>query len=366
MVSSTQIEPYSGKPDKKRFIDAVKMEPIDRVPNFEIVLEDKHVEKILKKEAGSTIGLGGDPGKGAEGILERPLYPDDYIDLCDAIGQDIMFMEVGFWTPFKRRGNGGLVDALDKTVKNRKDFEELVVDTQPKVDYAKKYIREYKDALERRNSDIGIICGGGCIFQTLYEFVVGMNDFMMMCYEDKTLVEDMLEISTEHFVTLFKAVVEAGADLIYPADDVAFKTGLFIPPKMFKQMWLPRIKRIIEPALEAGVPVAFHSDGKLDDLVDDLIEIGVDLLVNMDPYCTDYRDYKKRYGSRIALWGNVDIEFPLAKGTPEDVEKEVIEQMKVLKPGYGYVAGSSHVFSNFIPHENFITMINSFHKYGEY
>ncbi len=367
MVSSDHFKPYEGEPDKERFCAAMKRKPVDRVPNFEVVIEDKHVEKILGKWAGGTIGLGGDPGKGADSEIERPMYPDDYIDLCNVIGQDTMFMEVGFWTPFKKEDEKGkLVQVSDRSVKTRKDFESLVLDSKSKIDYAVKYIKECKETLKRRNSKIGLICGGCCIFQTLYEFVVGMNDFMIMCYEDRKLVEDMLEVSTEHFVKLMKAVVKAGADFVYPCDDIAFKTGLFIPPKLFKEMWNPRMRRIMEPALEARVPIIFHSDGKIDEIVEDLIEMGVDFLVDMDPYCTDYREYKKKYGSRVALWGNVDIEFPLAKGTPEDVENEVIRQMKVLKPGYGYIAGSTHVFSNFIPHKNFITMINAFHKYGKY
>ena len=77
-------------------------------------------------------------------------------------------------------------------------------------------------------------------------------------------------------------------------------------------------------------------------------------------------DYKKRYGGRIAFSGNIDIEFPLSKGTPEDVEFDVKEHMQVLKPGYGYVASSSHSIVNYIPHKNFITMINAIHKLGIY
>jgi len=94
--------------------------------------------------------------------------------------------------------------------------------------------------------------------------------------------------------------------------------------------------------------------------------MGVNCINPLDPYCIDYRDYKKRYGKRIALCGNIDIEFPLSKGTPEDVEKDVKEHMDVLKPGYGYVSNSSHSIVNYIPHENYIAYINSVHKYGKY
>jgi len=80
----------------------------------------------------------------------------------------------------------------------------------------------------------------------------------------------------------------------------------------------------------------------------------------------DYREYKKKFGKDIALWGNIDIEFPLAKGTPEDVEKDIKEHMDVLKPGNGYICSSSHSIVNYIPYENFIAFINSVHEYGKY
>ena len=126
------------------------------------------------------------------------------------------------------------------------------------------------------------------------------------------------------------------------------------------------MSRIIEPALEKGIPVLFHSDGKIDDIVEDLIEMGIDCLNPMDPYSIDYREYKKRYGSKLSLFGNMDIEFPLSKGTPQDVDRDVKQHMQILKPGYGYVAASSHSIVDYIPHENFITMINAIHKYGKY
>lgn len=165
---------------------------------------------------------------------------------------------------------------------------------------------------------------------------------------------------------MVKRAVEEGVDFIWPADDVAFKTGLYLPPKIMKEMWIPHLERIIEPAISAGKPVMFHSDGKIDDIIPWLIDIGVDCINPMDPYGVDYREYKKKFGNRVCLSGNIDVEYPLAHGTPDDVEKDVKEHMEVLKPGSGYVASSSHSMVNFIPHENYQAMINAIHKYGNY
>lgn len=366
MINSKYIETLDEKPDIGRLIAAFRNEPVDKVPNLEILIEEKHVEKLLGRYAGNTQSYGGDPSKGV-GHEGRPMHPNDYIDLCNIIGQDAMIFEGGLWTPFKKKDkDGNLILIGDRSVKKRKDFENLILDSNTHIVNTVNYLREYKDALKKKNSKIGVSCIYGCILQSLYEFVVGMNDFMIMVYEDRGLVEDMLELSTEHYVKLTKALVEEGIDFIFPADDVAFKTGLFIPPKLFKEIWVPRMARIMEPAVSAGVPVFFHSDGKIDDVVEDLIEMGLNCLNPMDPSGVDYREYKKRYGDRLCLSGNVDIEFPLANGTPDDIEQDVKEHMKVLKPGYGYVATCSHSIVNYIPHENFIAYINAIHKYGKY
>ena len=131
---------------------------------------------------------------------------------------------------------GSRIEALLK-----EDFDFVSLSLEQGIDITKEEtlakIKEYKDAAKERNSKIGVSCIYGCILQSLYEFVVGMNDFMIMVYEDRELVEDMLEVSTEHYVKLTKKLVEGGIDFIFPADDVAFKTGLFIPPKIFKEIW---------------------------------------------------------------------------------------------------------------------------------
>ena len=367
MVNTQMIEPFSGEPDKERLLAAFKRKPVDRVPNFEILYEDNHVEKLLGRYAGNTLAYGGDPAKGADANQGRPMYPDDFLDLCEIVGQDAMLVGSALWVPFVRLNNdGSLVPAYDRKVKTAQDFSKLILDSDTQISETIKYLEEYKEAIAKRNSRIGVGVLCGSITQTLYEFVVGINDFMMMVYENRGLVEDMLEVSTIHSVKMTKLLVKNGVDFIFAADDVAFKSGLFIPPKIMKEIWVPRIARIFEPAVNAGIPVMFHSDGKIDDMVEALIEIGLDCLNPMDPYGVNYREYKKRYGSRLCLSGNVDIEFPLSKGTPEEVDADVKSHMDVLKPGYGYVATVSHSVVNYIPHENVITYINAIHKYGSY
>jgi len=359
-----ELKPFPGKPDINRLIAAFRREEVDRVPNFEVLIEDQHVEKLLGRYAGNTLAIGGDPAKGieeAEGA--RPMYPKDYIELCNLIGQDAILVEA-LWTPFKKWKDGKLVMVGDRSIRTREDFEKLEMPNESDIEKHLEYVREYKEAVKGTKIGVGVIFG--CLSQTVYEFLFNMNDFMLLIYDDRDFLEELLEISTDYWVKFVKAVIKEGVDFMYPADDIAYKNGLFIQPEIFKPMWVPRMRRIFEPIVNAGLPILFHSDGKLDEIVDDLIDIGVTCLTPMDPYGIDYRDYKKRYGDRIALHGNIDIEYPLVRGAPEDVERAVKEHMDVMKPGGGYVCSSSHSIVNYIPHENFIAMLNAIHKYGAY
>jgi 5-methyltetrahydrofolate--homocysteine methyltransferase len=364
-----KLESYTGQPDIQRLFAAFKRKKVDRVPNFEVLIEDQHVQKLLGRFAGNTLSYGGDPAKGvSEGEGARPMKPDDYIELCKMIGQDAIVVEA-IWTPFKKRKPDGSVGGLiaDRSIKTREDFRRLVVlPDDADIEAKMAFVREYRQAIDRSGTKIGFCVLFAAFFQTLYEFVIGLEDTMKMVSQDRDFLEELLEISTEWCVKFSAAAVKNGVDFIWPADDVAFKTGLFLPPALMREIWAGRMKRICAPAVAAGKPVLFHSDGKIDELVPMLLDMGVDCVHPMDPYGCDFRDLKKRFGGSVCFAGNIDIEFPLAHGTPADVEKDVKAHMEAMKPGGGYVCGSSHSIVNYVPHENFIAMLNAVHRYGAY
>lgn len=359
------IEPYKGEPNIQRLIAALRGESLDRVPHFEILIEDQHVERLLGRKAGNTLGVGGDPAKGAaaaEGV--RPMYPKDYIELCRIIGQDAIALEA-LWTPLKHvRADGSLGPITDRSIKTRADLARIVWPGEVEMEERLQYVREYVAAAQ--GTGIGVVFACGSIFQTLYEFVVGLSDCMIMVMEDPDLFEELMSRSADYYAELARRVVQAGVDVFFAGDDFAFKTGLFVRPEIFKPLWRRHYDRILAPAREARLPIMFHSDGKIDDAVEMLVEMGVNAIHPMDPSGIDYRDYKKRYGDRLTLFGNIDITWPLVEGTPTDVERDVREHMEVLKPGGRWVAASSHSIVNYVPHENFLALINVLHKYGAY
>jgi uroporphyrinogen decarboxylase len=292
------------------------------------------------------------------------MYAADFVEMNKLTGQDALLMEA-LWTPLKKRKEDGrLVQITDRSIKTRADWQQVVLPGDAEIEERIQYVREYKAAVKGTRQ--GVVLLAASIFQTLYEFVIGLTDAMMMVMEDRDFLEEMLDVSANYSVRLVQAAVAEGIDVMYMADDYAWKQGLFVPPAIFKEMWLPRAQRILAPALSAGLPIIFHSDGKIDDTVEWLIDSGVNCINPMDPYGIDYRAYKKRYGDRLCLWGNIDVEWPLVHGTPQDVAADVRAHAEVLMTGGRWVAGSSHSITNFVPHENYLAMLNAFHEYGMY
>ncbi|MFH1615825.1 MAG: uroporphyrinogen decarboxylase family protein [Planctomycetota bacterium] len=372
---------YSGKPDKNRLINALKGEPVDRVPNFEILIADKLVEKILGRHIGSSaIGFIKSGSESLEKTRKtrkaakipneefRPVHAADYIELCKAIGQDAI--AIGSWNApfFTTDEQGNLILAKGRKFKNRDDIKKnLILPTENMAwfeSWLGPYIREYKKEAAKENIAVMVSCGA--LIEQIYEHLFGIEDFSLLLYDDYQLIEELLDAGVEFWVNTVDFLLKEGVDLIQFADDFAYKSGLLIDPDKFRKLWLHRYKKIIEPVVNSGRPVCFHSDGNILEMIDDLIEMGVSCLNPIEPYGMDIEFVKKRYGKNLALLGNIDVGFPLARGKAEDVEADVKKHMEMLKPGYGYICASSHSLSNDIPGENLVAFFDAIHEYGVY
>jgi len=108
--------------------------------------------------------------------------------------------------------------------------------------------------------------------------------------------------------------------------------------------------------------------GSVSELLDDLIDVGVDILnpvqVSADGMQTD--QLKQRFGNRLSFWGAMDTTEVLPNGTVDDVRSEVRRIMQDLAPGGGYVLASVHNLQADIPPENIVAMFEAASQYGKY
>jgi len=178
----------------------------------------------------------------------------------------------------------------------------------------------------------------------------------------------LLDLITERQIAKARAFATAGVDLICTGDDVAMQNGLLMSHKMWKQWFRPRLERVIHAAREIKpeVLIWYHSDGKINDLVPDLISVGVDILNPVQPECVDHRWIKATFGDRLSFSGGLGVQSILPFGTPEEVRMHVKQTIEILGKGGGLIVGPSHVIERDTPIENILAMLDAIDQYGKY
>ncbi len=130
----------------------------------------------------------------------------------------------------------------------------------------------------------------------------------------------------------------------------------------------PRYARLCREYKDTNpdIKIAVHIYGYIEPIIDDLIEVGVDILNPVQPLSMDPERLKKRYGRHISFWGAVDDQKVLPFGSPADVEKEVLLRLKQLAPGGGYILCSSHNIQPTTPPENIRAFYKAHKRFGSY
>ncbi len=153
-------------------------------------------------------------------------------------------------------------------------------------------------------------------------------------------------------------------------DDQGTQNSLMISPDMFREFIKPYLRSQIETIkANADVKVLMHCDGAVLRIVDDLIDIGVDILNPIQTVVDGFEDtyaLKEAYGDRICFHGGIDVQQVLPNATVEEVRREVAGRIYDLGRGGGYMIAPCHNINVDIPVENAVTMFDAAHQSGHY
>jgi uroporphyrinogen decarboxylase len=127
----------------------------------------------------------------------------------------------------------------------------------------------------------------------------------------------------------------------YIAEDMGTQEGLMFSPAQINEFLIPRMKRMIDLAHQAGAYAFYHSDGAVRKILPDMIAAGIDVLNPIQWRCTgmERRALKRDFGAQVIFHGGVDNQYTLAFGSEAEVRDEVIENLAVLGEGGGYILG---------------------------
>jgi uroporphyrinogen decarboxylase len=154
--------------------------------------------------------------------------------------------------------------------------------------------------------------------------------------------------------------------LAFVAEDFGGQLGLIVSPDIIRNVFLPRMKRMIDLGHQAGAYVFHHDDGAIRKIIPDLIEIGVDILNPIQWRCEgmDRKELKRDFGDKLVFHGGVDNQHTLAFGSTEEVREEVVYNLEVLGKGGGYILAPCHAIQSISPVENIIALYEAGYEHG--
>jgi uroporphyrinogen decarboxylase len=261
-------------------------------------------------------------------------------------------------------GPGRYTEAVGKPLKEDGDIDNYNP-PDPKIesryDSSKKLIEEYG----KEYPIIGVVV---CtIFETAWA-LRGLENLMIDLVQNEELANRILDIPYNYHLYAGKRLAELGVDLIWTGDDVGGQEGMIMSTEMWRKYFKPRLAIMWSEfkSINPDIKIIYHSDGNIDPIVDELVEIGMDVLNPVQPKCMDPYRLKKRYGKNLSYLGTIDIQETLPFGSPEEVEAETKERIKYMGPGGGFVLAPSHHVQVDTSLKNFFTFWESVVKYGKY
>jgi len=152
----------------------------------------------------------------------------------------------------------------------------------------------------------------------------------------------------------------------YVAEDMGSQRSLLYSPEHIREFLVPRMKRIIDLVHQAGAFVFHHNDGAIRKIIPEMIDAGIDVLNPVQWRCAgmEREGLKRDFGEDLIFHGAVDNQQTLAFGGEEDVRREVLDNIRVLGEGGGYILAPCHNIQAISPPENIVAMYETGYQYG--
>lgn len=375
---------------KERVLAALDGREPDRVPIGEFAIDFDTVEKILGHEtylrakAKSQIAFW-------EGRYDEVVdsYVKDHIELHEKLDLDIVTFPMATWDlppvtgdpPPRKVDDTTWEDSFGRIYKYSDITADITCIKDPvleeKVFKAEDYQKEPEpvrrdelswqilDQVIQRFKNEKFICGpsGGEIG------IVFLGNLERGCME-LAMNPETVRAATSYFLKqqnlADKTMIHPDSDAVLWGADFSHKNGSFISPKTFQELFLQPNKERVEHVKKAGKRVMKHCCGNTHSLLDYFLEIGYDAYQSIQPSAgMDICQLKKSIGDKITLWGGVAVEH-LVSGSPEEVRKDVRRAMDCARAGGRFILGTSHSVAVGSKYDNYMAMLDEYHKLCEY
>ena len=215
----------------------------------------------------------------------------------------------------------------------------------------------------REERERAVMASNGNIFESSW-YMRGFEKMFMDFVLNPDLAHIIMEKVTNFHVEYFTRILEAAEgeiDLVFTADDLGGQSGLLMSQEMWAEFIKPHHVRLNKVIHEYAAKVIYHTDGSVMQVVDGLIDMGIDVLQALQ-FSADGMDpgpLKTLFGDRLCFEGGVSVQTTLPNGTPEEVASEVKDLISILGRDGGYILGPSHAIQAGTPPQNIVAMFDT-------
>lgn len=338
---------FTPNPDFRRVQRALACAQPDRVPLGELWVDRTIMEGFINKPVGSH-----DTGEDYD--LEAE------IEFWYRAGYDYIHIEPRYFFP-KKSGRRPTPDEHAGLITSWDEYDQYPWPSLAEVDFS-----DLERAPGLLPPGMAIIAGTSGIFEEAW-MVMGFETLCLAIYDRPDLVAAVFNRVGSFVTQIFERIVAyPGVGALWISDDLAYTSGPMLKPVVYRQWLFPWYRRIKKIAVKSNLPLLLHSDGDLSQILPDLLEIEFNGLQPIEPKAMDIRTLKNSLGSRLCLIGNIELDFPLVRGKPDDVNLAVKELIRAVAPGGGFCLGSSNTIPYYVPLENYVAMIEACRQYGTY
>ena len=348
-------------PDVERFRRVLQRGACDRVPLVELAIAE---ETLAELHGGPLIPLSRQGGlqRFREAVWQR-------IQLWRALGYD--YYRVRAEIPFQMetlaardtgvlaKGERHWVNEHEGVIKTLAGCEAYPWPAPAAVDFA-----AAEAAAKGLPEGMGLIGFSGGVLEWSSN-LLGLEGMMLLLYDDPDLVRAVVDRVGQTIYDAFRVFCEMESVFaIWLGDDMGFKTATLLQPQHLRQYILPWHKRYAELAHRSGRLFLLHSCGHVEAVMPDLIEeVRIDAKHSFEDVIVPVEQFKRRWGSRVAVLGGVDVDL-LSRGTEDEVRRRTAQILAACAPGGGYACGSGNSITNYMPTANYVAMIETIHRFN--
>jgi len=253
---------------------------------------------------------------------------------------------------------------IDVPIKSRTDWERYAMPS-PNAPHR---LRMLATGTKANTDDLAILAGLLGPFTMMYWYLMDLETLSLMIYDDPELVHEMIEAFVQWaLASAARAVDQGGVDAFSISDDWGSTRALLMSPAHLREFFIPPMRKLVHGLKSMGKPVILHNDGQIGDVLDDLVDTGINGLHPIERAAgMDLAKVKQRYAGRLCPIGNVDNKFTMSTGTPAQIEAEVKDCLSVAMPCGGYILSTDHSIHDGMPYENIMAYLEAGRKYGIY